>query len=145
MPEQETWTHRSPSGAVYVWLGLGSWVLGRLGGKHGGNVHTPGGARGQWKRKQGKIYCIMIPLPLGLHLPQAASAPPWTHGLCAHRHGRTCSAGSTRYLDAGARAVQPPPDRTGGKDHSRLGKRPTRRDKEMMNRMRLDSQGTSPG
>jgi hypothetical protein len=36
----------SPSGAVYAWPGLGSWVPGRLGGKHDDSVHIPGGAAG---------------------------------------------------------------------------------------------------
>jgi hypothetical protein len=73
------------------------------------------------------------PLPRP-YLPRAASAPPWTLGLCAHKHGRTCSACSTRCHDAEVRAAQPPPDRRGGKDRSRLGKKPARRGKETTDR-----------
>lgn len=49
---------------------------------------------------------------------------PWIPGLCVHRHGRICIGGSTRCHDVGAGAAQSPPDRMGGKDHSRLGRIP---------------------
>lgn len=102
---------------------MGSWAPGRQGGKHGGSAHTLEGAIGF-----GETAIVAESTgrgtPLNTH-PKPPGPQPWIPGLCAHRHGRTCSGGSTRCRDVGAGVALLPPSRKGGKGHSTLGRTPT--------------------